>query len=398
MKEKVLLFAQRFGLVEKLKNLGYEVVLIDEKDHPLADYFIQLGEEKATFELDSIPLQQFKVEGDVAAVIPNGDLYVELVAKVRESLYPHCIGLPLSIASLVRDKFSAKKAAHLAGISTCKFSVLDSLSYSELVEKVGVPFLIKPRKLILARGIVLIKNEGQYKEWLKQNSSHVSRFYAEEYVEIEKELSCDTIVCEGKTVAQFPCEYTVPCLESSQTHQGFGALFPADLSSKEIEELKVMAQKLINVFGIQSAFCHLEFLKTSRGILYGEVNPRLPGGQHIAAESLMFGRDVRDVFLELYLRSGNGEILGPPMDGQKFYGYYLFPNRPGRIKSIENRLPSTPWVLVHSVAVKENDVISWLDSSVAASGFAVFGGESVSDLKLKMKTVSTLLEVTAVTS
>ena len=49
MKRKVMLFAQRFGLVEKLKERGFEVCLVDEKNHPLADQFIELTGAKCGF-------------------------------------------------------------------------------------------------------------------------------------------------------------------------------------------------------------------------------------------------------------------------------------------------------------------------------------------------------------
>ena len=78
-----------------------------------------------------------------------------------------------------------------------------------------------------------------------------------------------------------------------------------------------------------------------------------------------------------------------------FYGYYLFPNSPGKVIGIENNLPSTSWGdQIIPISVKVGDEVKWVDSSVASSGFAIFQRRfGIRPPKIKWTQFSKLLRV-----
>ena len=100
--------------------------------------------------------------GEIVALIPNGDLYVELIAKVREQLLSRDNWIRYKRGQCrKRDKLKAKILANGSGIPTCKFSEIENKTFEDLSKTLGTPFLIKPRSLILAQGIAVISSKEE---------------------------------------------------------------------------------------------------------------------------------------------------------------------------------------------------------------------------------------------
>jgi len=388
MKSNVILLGQRFNLIKKLKQRGYNVILVDENPNSEADKVIHVLEEMASLRLSEIDIRQFEFK-DVEAVIPNTDLFVELTAKIREELYPHTLGIGFKESQNVRDKLKTKIWAKQNNMAIAKFSSLENFSYDDLSKHLGRTFLIKPKKLILARGIKKISSQSDWSNWHSKNKNILSQFYAEEFVENFMELSCDTIVSGGKILAQFPCEYSVNCLESNEKHEGFGAIFPPHLGEEEILNLKALAAKVVQCFNIETGYCHIEFLKSDRGILFGEVGVRLAGGLHPATESLVLDQDIEDIFLDLYLNPKHISLEAR----DKYLGYYLFPKKPGKVVSIQNKLDTVSWVLTSKINISVGEIIPWEDSSVASSATTIFEAASPAELKERIELVKKLFSV-----
>jgi len=391
LNETVILLGRRLDLVEKLRNRGYFVVLGDEVPHPHASAFVPLAEEQALYGVSSVDLSPFKQFQNVVSIIANNDLYIELAARLRLEIYRDLKGLDPEKAEVIRDKFLCKSKVAQANIPSAKFTDIGAAAFEDIVKKISLPFLVKPKKLFVSRGIRKIATESDWESFLSAVGNQKDRYYAEQFINVTKELSCDTIILNKKVIAQFPCEYSVNCLESSQKHEGFGAFFSPSLPNEEIERMKAMTVKILGALSIDTAYCHIEFLGDKNEILFGEISVRLAGGLHPQTESLIIDKDVQDIFLDLHLSPNS--VPNFYKTSSKVYGYYLYPKKPGRVIRISNQLDEKDWVVEAKVLVEVGDQISFEDSSVATLATVIFSGSNSVELHRHFDEVRRLLTI-----
>ena len=200
------------------------------------------------------------------------------------------------------------------------------------------------------------------------------------------------MVIDGRSVAQFPGEYTVGCFESNQKHEGIGVNFPGFLAANVLEELKLYTRRFIEGIGLHSTFCHTEFLyHPTRGWLFGEMGCRLPGGYQLPTESYIAQTDLLQVYLEMFTGGKDRAVIPPETSGQRFVGYYLFPKRAGRVKSVQVDF-SKPWIIESKVYLQEGQLLEHEDSSVTMGAHVVYSADSIEELKLRSDKVQSLFK------
>ncbi|MEZ4816112.1 MAG: hypothetical protein R3A80_13070 [Bdellovibrionota bacterium] len=375
----VLLFGTKFDMVARLKSLGLKVVLVDEVKNSEADISLIVDGPKAS--LGDYNVQDFeRFQGQIDGVIVCLEDYVELAAATRERYFKHLLGITLSQARVVRDKYLLKKFLQENSIPVAKFSEIDS--FERLKEQLGLPFIIKPRLGYLAQGIEIVSSKSEFEKWYSVSQDKLAIFYAEEFIRNPIEYCCDTIVASSQVVVQFPGEYTVNCLESNKTHKGFGVNFPGFLPIEKLEEIKLYTRKFIEKLGVTDGFFHTEFLWDGEKWYFGESGCRLPGGLQIPVQSYMSGLDILDYYIKMFVSELRPKEIVPVKIFRKAYaGYYLYPKHAGIVEKIENNIHGTPGILNSAVYISEGDVVDHEDSSVSMVANVIYEAESQNDLK-----------------
>jgi len=381
MRENVICLGKKYDIIKKIKNLGYNLVLVHSQNNDSADEHVFLLERDAQykkFDLEKL-FSKYKKKQFSGVIVPS-EYYVELAPQILSYLSLKTKGLTLKQAEITRNKLLLKQTLQDLDIPTTRFAkVIDVTDFDSLARFLGMPFLIKPKKEVLARGIEIVYNKNKWEEWWNLHNKNLSEFYAEEYLTDIKEYCCDTIVADEKVLAQFPGEYTISCLESNRAHNGIGVNFPGFLPRTEIDQLKEYTKDFLEKLGLKDGYFHVEFFYTKQGWKFGEIGCRLPGGYQLPTESYIAGQDLLETYLKIMINTEPTPTQTINTEG-RYFGYYLYPKKVGKIRKITTSL-EYPWIVESKVHVKEGQFLEDEDSSVTMAAHIVYKANSLEDLK-----------------
>jgi D-alanine-D-alanine ligase len=106
---------------------------------------------------------------------------------------PYC-GSGVLGSSVAMDKYLSKQLLAREQIPTSKYVALpdgnpSGISFEDIVEKVGLPFIVKPISLGSSVGVTKINNRQDYESALKETLQYDLGFLAEEFI-VGRELEC----------------------------------------------------------------------------------------------------------------------------------------------------------------------------------------------------------------
>lgn len=393
MTRDVLVFGDQWGAVAALRSKQYRPIVVHfDRNYLGADFICPFNLESLDHTLDMSLFEVLPKNNSIHGIVVCGDTFVESAPLVSAHLQLDCKCLTSEQAHVVRDKLRLKLSLTQQSIPTSRFLAFDRVwSFARIVEHLGCPFLIKPRRGALAQFITLIHTEDEWAQWHNSHRDVLGAYYGEEYLANATEYCCDTIIADGKILAQFPGEYSVLCLESNWTHCGLGVNFPGFLPTDVIEQLKELARHFLTLHDIRDGYCHMEFFYTNDGWKFGEIGWRPPGGHQLPTQSFITQTDLLDIFLRIFLK--DEETPQEPLRTiNPFVGYYLFPTKAGRVKSISTQLHH-PWIVDHKVYLHEGQTVPLENSSVTKGAHVMYNADSLAELHAMADLAPTLVTI-----
>jgi hypothetical protein len=203
------------------------------------------------------------------------EAHIMPTAHVREAA-----GIPgtsVRTAFLCRDKPAMKEVLRAGGVS-CAES-LGSGSLEEIrafIERVGYPVIVKPRDGAGASGASRLDSDRDLEAALRE-LGHNRSIAVEEFIE-GHEGFFDTLTLRGKVVHEFATHYYPNVLEAMRTRW----ISPQFITTNRIDtpgydEVKVMAQKVVTLLGIETSATHMEWFSGAKGLKFSEIGCRPPG-------------------------------------------------------------------------------------------------------------------------
>lgn len=138
---------------------------------------------------DAVDIEKLDIAaGDTVLIVLHGgfgeDGRIQAYLEVRQVLFN---GAGHMASAVGMDKLLAKQVAMSLGVPTAPFVRLDSADnlpgFSDVVDVVGLPFVLKPRAQGCSVGLALVDDEGQFLAALEGATSYDGRALAERYVE-----------------------------------------------------------------------------------------------------------------------------------------------------------------------------------------------------------------------
>jgi biotin carboxylase len=278
--------------LDEAQNAGWHVTLVTRKkllDEPWA--WTALNDVK-TVEDDASAEDYIRAITNIAGsrkidrVVGLDEFDVTAAARTREHL--QLGGMTSSHSLRFRDKLAMRNIAHDAGIACPEFTaVLNSDEIDGYLDRVPVPWIVKPRYEVSAFGIRKCETKEQVWQVLTDLDNrnnwrdHPSQFVLEKFI-AGNVFHVDSIVDKGKVLACGVSQYGTPPF--SVTH--YGGVFTTSIVSyraKERKELEKLNQQLLSAFKYERGVSHAEFLQSEEdGKFYLlEVACRV-GGAYIA--------------------------------------------------------------------------------------------------------------------
>ena len=258
------------------------------------------------------------------------EAHIMPTAHVREAA-----GIPgtsTRTAYLCRDKPAMKEVLRQGGVPCAESTAAASADeVRAFIERVGYPVIIKPRDGAGASGASRIESDRELEPALRALGPGRS-IAVEEFIE-GHEGFFDTLTLRGKVVHEFATHYYPNVLEAMRTRW----ISPQFLTTNRIDtpgydEVKVMAQKVVTLLGIETSATHMEWFSGAKGLKFSEIGCRPPGVR--AWDLYNVGNDM-DLYREWSMLIAAGRPGQYPSRRLSAGIIALRPDRDGRIARYE---------------------------------------------------------------
>jgi biotin carboxylase len=312
----VLVLGYRKGLLRSLERLAIPYVLWTDKP---------VGCRGAVDDMVApFPAQREKLAEAVQPLLAKGYGFGHVIASGEHtvffaSLLRRIVGARLSKTSVIlrcRDKFEMKSYLQPLGIPMTDFGVLrKGADAGQVIEKYGLPLVMKQRKGSGSRGIVFALTRDEVQAALS------NRVIVERHIGDADEFSVESYVKNGRIAFSNITEYY---------KKQFINIVPGGLDHETARRMLGINRKVIESLRIQWGMTHVEFFVKGKQVLFGEVAVRPPGGHIMDLITLAYGFDAWDAFVSVEL---DRPFDYPATATHVALGTILHPGR-GQIKSV----------------------------------------------------------------
>ena len=254
------------------------------------------------------------------------EAHIMPTAHVREAA-----GIPgtsVRTAFLCRDKPAMKEILRAGGVPCAESTAAATADeVRAFVARVGYPVIVKPRDGAGASGAARVNSDAELEPALRALGGNRS-IAVEEFIE-GHEGFFDTLTLRGQVVHEFACHYYPNVLEAMRTRW----ISPQFLTTNRIDsagydEVKVMAQKVVKLLGIETSATHMEWFAGPKGLKFSEIGCRPPG---VRAWDLYNVANDMDLYREWAMLVAAGRPSQRPSRRFSAGIVALRPDRDGRI-------------------------------------------------------------------
>ncbi len=248
------------------------------------------------------------------------------------------------------DKVVMKRAMEAAGVPVAPWrEVRADTTARELIEALGLPVLIKPRRDSGGRAQRKLDTVEATEAALAVLAREAPRGYgwlAEGWI-VGREMSVEAFVRGGAVVFANPTEYYVP------RHAN---IVPAELEADVWREVRAFTERAIAAAEVERGIVHLELFRTTRGLVFGELASRPPGGRLMKLLGRAWGFDP----WEMLLRHQLGEAPEFPASARRTAGVWILHPGAGTLKAVHGleRARALPHVRRVALKVRPGDTIA----------------------------------------
>lgn len=291
------------GLCKKIKEKGYEILLVSPEEHPYCEKYANIFLRSDIFAIDKI--EEFCKGKRIDAVMSDEcDIAIPVVAELSEKLGTRAISREM--ASLYTDKFSMREFANSINLKHPEYRLCRNLKEAiDFYDYMGGKIIIKPLDSNASHGVFVINNV-QDLERLFPESMAFSRIkkaiIAEQYIN-GKEFTIDGI----KTRT---CHYTLAISEKKHyKHNPCIAnelLFTYDNKEYDYDRLRRINDEFVLNSKLEYGFTHAEY-KYENGEYYLIEIAARGGGNLISSiiTQYLSGYDTYNYLIEASL---NGAV------------------------------------------------------------------------------------------
>jgi biotin carboxylase len=321
--------------------------------------------EKQLLKTDLDAISEFNIEFVIAATESSVDIAAMIRAKFKLT------GTPLSITNLLHNKNQMKLEALKHNIPITKFQLIGVKDTPEsLVEKLGLPLVVKPLSDSGARGVMVLKSLEQVKTHAKLG------LLAEAFVE-GSEVSVETFIQNGVPIFHNITDYL---------HQWKKSILPATIDPNLEQEIIEINDRVIEGFGVKNGMTHAEFYLTQNGPIFGEMAVRPPGGYYMELIEYAYGFNPWKTYVELETGASPKSL---PVKANKYACVLMIHPEAGvvdEISGLEN-LKALKEVEQFKFKVEPGSVVPERDSTSSEIGHVFMSADSRKILLEKLKII-----------
>lgn len=310
--------------------------------------------------------------------------FTHVIAGREESVVPAAIarrvlgvrGPATSTVLRCHDKLKMKNYLASRGVRMTDFLDGDvDLEPEAIVERLGLPIVLKERALGGRRGIEFLPDAAALRERVRKGR------LLERFVDAP-EVSVESFVSKGQIQLENVTEY------ARKEHVN---IVPARLDDRARTKILDLNRGVLRALKIQRGMTHTEIYVTREGPLFGEIALRPPGGYIMDLLKLAWGFDAWAAFVALEL---DRPFAFPQAPCAHAASVILHPGegRVARIDGIESIRAKSSVVDVH-IKVRPGDCVAPRQSVGQDVGRVLLRAQSAKELGDAVESVETRLRV-----
>lgn len=316
MKKAIVLGGTRphITLIQKLKDKGYYVILIDYLKFPIAKAYADEHIQESTLDKDLV----LKI-----AIEQKADLVISTCidqANVTAAFVCEKMGLPspygYDIALSVTDKLKMKDILIKNNIPTSRYRKIEtSADLSNWDFK--YPIIIKPTDSNSSKGIYKIEETISNLDELIKESISFSRTkeaIVEEFV-TGKEIGIDTFVSNGVAKVLMIKERRKIQKNANGSQNILGCIWPMPLSPNVEKKAEQIANQIAQAFGLKNSALMIQAILKDNEISVIEFGARIGGGESYRIIKDCVGFD----YVEASISTFTGEPLTEELKKPEYY-------------------------------------------------------------------------------
>ncbi|OGQ15016.1 MAG: hypothetical protein A3B70_04175 [Deltaproteobacteria bacterium RIFCSPHIGHO2_02_FULL_40_11] len=311
----------------------------------------------------------------ISAIIATKENSVIPAAKLRKKL--NLPGIYPRTALLCRDKFLMKRLLQKQKIHVTPFSILSKKTPALWLEKTfGFPMVLKKRDSSGSRGQKIIRDRSRLQKSIQAG------FLAEKWIQ-GKEYSVESFIQNKKILFRNITEYYLP------THIN---IMPAALSKTVRKKIDLLNAKVIRALKIHQGITHLECFMTQKGLVFGEIAIRPPGGYLMHLLKMTYGFDPWKALFDIEL----GKKVTFPKKNKKTTGSWVIHPGSGMVSRVRGlkTIKSLPQVRKISLRLKEGDTLKKRGSVGESYGKILLSTQTRKELLETISKIQNLLKIT----
>lgn len=378
-------------LINKIKERGYEVLLVDYLDKPYAKSFADRHIQASTLDVDAVTeiAKNEKVDLVISTCIDQANA---TACYVSEKLgLPHPYSYETALA--VTDKLKMKDIMIKNNIPTSRFMRIKCADQPGL-ERLKFPLIVKPVDCNSSKGVRKIENREDCLDEAIETAVNLSRTkeaIIEEFV-TGTEIGIDTFVEKGVAHVLMIKERRKVLKNNGGVQQILGCTWPIPGYEEILPKAERIANLIAKAFNLQNCALMIQAIVSDNNISVIEFGARIGGGESFRIIKQSTGFD----YVEASISSFLGEDI--PLNYHAPVGYFA-DNFIYAKKCVFDKL-YCPEVLLHDGTItflnelKPSGVD--IDEQITSSnrvGVAVVKAETSEELYKKIERTISSLEV-----
>ncbi len=285
----------QIALIEKLKDLGYYVILIDYFNNPPARMFAHEHIIESTLNKEIV--LEIAIQKHVSLVLTICmDSSLSVAAYVSEKLnlpfhIDYKTALSLTNKSLMKDIFLINE------IPSSRYCVLNDITFNDI--GYNYPLVVKPVDSSSSKGITKVDFKKDINSAIKTalDYSISKSLVIEEYVHGE-EFSADLIVLNSKPYLIMVTKNikSVHYLNRFTINQSF---FPATHDKNVLNKIFNIAQKIVNAYNLVNTPLLIQMIHNNEDLSVIEFSARIGGGSKHHFIKKVTGFDILQAFVDI---------------------------------------------------------------------------------------------------
>lgn len=380
----------------KAKALGHEVILCDYLPNCVARPFVDVFAQVSTFDHDAIT--EVARENDVDGFVCVGtDQPVLTAAVVAERLGKHFY-VDVLKAKLFTNKLQMKELFDANRIPTIAHAFIEKDFEDDEIDHLQFSVVVKPVDSQGQRGVLRLNSIAE----VRAHFDEVLSYSQEKQILVEEFYLNDEITFNGWMVdgEMFTLSIVDRVTFQIGAHLGICLAhnFPSFHLDDYLDEFKAIAQKIVNVSGIQNGPIYFQFLVGGDGVKVNEIAARIGGAYEDVTIPMISGVDLLDLLFK--------EIAGETIDVDALRNYavkesgvhlstQLFFVRP----SVITKLPDVKQLEGHDFIEKVafhktiGTVIETTKDATNRAGYMIVRGDSREDMLANLEKAFDLLVI-----